>query len=152
MKMIPYMLREHTESDRNFILNSFLQSFREHSNHSYIPKSIYYKNQAEIIEFLLSTANCLVVCFPEAPEEIMGYIIYEQVVGNLVVHFAYIKTTYRTHHIMNEIIDSIIPSSTSNIIATHIPYYFRYLKEKSKYSMVYDPYYITNKRLLHNRT
>jgi NDP-sugar pyrophosphorylase family protein len=150
MANIEHLLREFTDDDRNFILNSFLQSYVNHSNYSYVAKSIYYKNQAKIIEFLLETASCLIICFPEAPDEIMGYIIYEYVANSLVIHWLYIKTLHRYHRLSENIIDKLLPSPSAVIIATHIPNYFGKLKEKSKYHMIYDPYYITNKRLLHN--
>ena len=137
-----------TEQDVSYVHSSFLKSYHQHSIMKFVPNTIYYKNQEEIIHYLTKNANTLIACFPEDPEEIMGYIIYEIVSDMLVLHWIQVKGIHMHMQLATKIINSICPKDNCSIIATHITFDYERLKTKidnKKFS--YDPFYIVNKRL-----
>lgn len=147
--MIQYILREITEDDKALIFNSFLKSYHKSSVCKFVPNSLYYKPQTAIINFIIDNTKSLVLCFPEEPSEIIGYVLYEYVNDTLVVHYVYIKNLYRRQNIARDLILQLAEDNL--IIATHITDEFSTLRYKlDNKRIVYDPFYITNKRLLAN--
>ncbi len=149
--MISYILREATQEDENFIFNSFLQSYRKYSSMRYVPHNLYFKPQSDIISYLLDTANILIACFPEEPDQIMGYVIYEHVNNQLVLHYEYIKNIFRSERLDEALLTAINPKKELMII-THLLGKLEMedntITYKQPYNVAYDPFFITNKRLL----
>lgn len=151
-----FILREYTPDDNNYIYHSFLNSYRDFENNSdkqwsirHCPTKLYTKGQSEIIDFLLKTATCLVAVYPEDPEEIIGYIIFQKIADTLVVHWQYVRYARRNQHIATEMLTDIQPSLLTNpkeaIICTHHSKSFMELKRKA--NLIFDPFLITNLRL-----
>src|ERR1700728_876696 len=146
MTHIPYLLREATKEDESFIYNSSLKFIHKLSNYRNIRDSIFFHNQSEIIRYLLNNSKVLIACFPEAPEEIMGYIIYEHLQNDLILHFVYVKFLHRHKGLIKEIMQSILRPDTNMIVYTHYPD-FNVTKLAQGRLWVFDPYYITNQRI-----
>ena len=85
-------------------------------------------------------------CWPEDPEEIMAYIVYEYGFESLVVHWIYCKNLQRKKGRATEII-ATLASRVSLVVATHITDSFTILRHKVKDKrVIFDPFYISNKR------
>lgn len=139
---LPYILREATEADMSFVYNSYLLSYKNHSDKQFCTKTIYFQNQKKIIDFVLNRSSLLLAVFPEDPSEIMGFIIYEQFNGSFILHYVYIKYFERSNISFIDLIDQV--NADNIIFSTHIT------KIKGK-KVIYDPYFITNQRLLNER-
>ena len=150
MSHLPFVLRDKTENDEALIYNSYLLSYKNNTDNRYVPNIIYYKHQAKILDYLLQNANTLVACFPEDPEEIMGWIIYENLTDNFMVHYIYIRGLHEGKGLATDIIKSLNPNN-KQLIQTHLVGKvgprgsIRYWKD---FKIVFDPFYITEKRLL----
>jgi GNAT superfamily N-acetyltransferase len=141
MVHLQFVLRNMTENDKPFIYNSFLKSFKENSDSTWVSNGLYYRGQTEVVDFLLSSCNVLIACFPEDPEEILAYTLYQVEKDVLVLHYIYTRRSFQKTGIAREIINSIIPASI--IIATHITYQFAAFRYKLRpIKVVYDPYFI----------
>jgi hypothetical protein len=115
----------------------------------YVNPTIYYKNQADIITYLLQNASTLVACFPEEPEQIKGYVIYEYLCKTLIMHYAYFKTMHRNQHLFTDIVTTLCDPDNTIIVCTHINFNFPKLQHVIEGKrLTYDPYFITTKRLL----
>jgi len=145
--MIQFILRNLTEPDEKFIYNSFLQTLKESYPFIYIPKSLYYNSQSEIIKFLLESQQVLIACYPEDPEEIIGYVIYNYLSDTFILHYIYIKKMYRNKDYASNIINQII-NNYKTIIVTNICDHYNTLKYKLPAKTVYDPYLIGRLRKL----
>ena len=143
---IPFTLRPMMESDRNFIFNSFLKSYHQNSSLRVVPNTIYYKGQADIISYLLEHAQVSVACFPEDPTEVIGYIIYQYVNEDCIIHYLYIKEMHRKQKCASEMIQHL--SKTNFVIVTHLTDNFATLRHRfSPKRFTYDPFFITNQRI-----
>lgn len=147
--MLNYLLRGLADEDKPFIYNSFLKNYKQYSDCKYIPNTLYFTNQKLIIDYLLSNSTTIISCFPEEPSELFGYIIYEHFADSLVIHYMYIRNSFRNKCFAKNLIKDILLPNTNLIIATHITSDFINLRHKMKpIRMIYNPFYITNKRLL----
>ncbi len=139
--MISFILRDMTEDDRAFLYNSFLKSYHCTTPIKYTPHILYYGPQSTIIDYLTDHSNVLIACFPEEPDQIIGYIIYDNTDEAFILHYIYIKNMYRWKNIASSIISQL--SNKSLIIATHINDNFDELKHKIPHTRVaYDPFLI----------
>lgn len=134
------------EEDKSFIFNSFLKSYKQNSIMKFVPAVIYYREQTRIISYLLNSASTIVAVFPEAADEIMAYIIYEQLGEQLIVHYSYVKHLYRHNHWTYNTIKQLNTFDNNLIITSHIIDSFNKLQYKlNNYKVVYDPFYLINK-------
>ncbi len=148
MSHIPYILRKMTDTDEAFVYNSFLRSYHDHYPMKFIPDTLYFRPQTDIIDFLLDTAECLIACFPEDPDAIIGWILHQRVSDAEVIHYMYIKTQHRHKGMAVDIVQKIIGDSKL-IIASHICDNYAKLKYKIKdVSVIYDPFVIEKLREL----
>ncbi len=83
--------RERVAGDDGLIYNSYLTSYHARSHMKVAPHRLYFKPQAKVLEFLLREARVLVSCYPEDPNEILGYVIFQHTPDALVLHYLYAK-------------------------------------------------------------
>ena len=137
-----FLLRDKVDADEPFIYSSFLKSYKQHSTSQYIPNSIYYKYQTEIVKHLLTAEKTIVSVFPEDANEIIAYMVFNVRSDILILHFLYVKPNYRNKHIGSDIVKSFLPLKDNNtIIATHITDNFKTLKYTiPNTKIIYDPF------------
>lgn len=148
MSHIPFVLRKSTKDDESFIYSSFLKSFRDSYPIKFVPNSLYFKPQSDIIEFLLSTAECLVACFPEDPEQIIGWCLFQPLSDTVAVHYLYIKNQHRNLHMGLDVIKEVI-GEAKLIVASHMCDNYDKLKYKiPNCKVIYDPFLINKLRAI----
>ena len=104
--MIP-IIRPAEPSDLNFILNSFLRSLRAYPPLKHVSNEVYYPSQKTVLERHLMNSHTLVLCNPEDPAHIFGYVI-----GNpdRDTVFIYVKYTYRKFGFARRLMEALHPS------------------------------------------
>lgn len=139
---VPFILRQYTDDDESFIYSSFLQSLHSHYPWKFVPKTLYFKPQAKVIEFLLRTSKLLVACFPEDPSEIIGWILFQPVSAAMAIHYIYVKGQWRTKRVASDIIKQVKEDNTL-LITSHVCDDFGKLKYKvPNCKIIYDPFLI----------
>jgi hypothetical protein len=103
--MIP-VIRDICEADLNFIINSFLRSLRSYPAVKHVPNEEYYKSQKQLLEHYLLTSVTLVMCNPDDPSHIFGYIIGEPDEDTV---FVYVKYTYRKFGFARKLLEALHP-------------------------------------------
>lgn len=92
--------------DVNFVLDSWLRSYRESPWAGCTPNNVFFQVYHEAIEGLLARgAKVEVACAKHDPDKILGWICSEAVKGGSCVHFTYIKDPYRRMGLATELID-----------------------------------------------
>ena len=142
-----FVLRDRTPEDTSFLYASYLKSFHRGHPVKFIPNSLYFQPQTELLDFLLDSAHVLLACFPEAPEEIVGWVLYQHLPEALVVHYVYVKAMHRGNRIGKLMLDSIL-NGKSLVIATHASDEYVKLKHKLPQRLVYDPHLLQTLRKL----
>ena len=131
------IVRGVVDSDKSFIYNSYLLNCRETYPLNVIPKSIYFPGQQRCIDHILTIGTTLVACFPEDPNEILGYVIFEP--GDTpVLHYVYSRRSGRG--VFRSLMTAAVGDSKL-VVATHVPRRWKKLKELLEPAhVVYDPY------------
>lgn len=83
------------EKDLNFILSTWLQSYRNSEFAHSIEKEVYYKQHQMIIAQVLKhpTNSVTIICDKEDEDQILGYICYST--DAPIIYFAYVKHPFR---------------------------------------------------------
>ena len=131
-------LRPLVEEDRSFIFSSWLKSYRFSHFGEKITNTIYFEEHHKIVERLLDNSKVLIACNESDPSQLYGYIVVEEEGGILVVHFLYVKHTFRNVGIGKTLLDAVGHSTDKASVYTH---HTRMAdKLSSKYNFVYHPY------------
>ena len=134
----PIRIRKATEADVPFIFSSWLKSVRN-SGYSYgVPNAVFFSEHHKVIERLLKTCDVYVACSETDVADIYGYICAEKVDGLLVIHFVYVKHTYRRLGIGAMLLNTLEHNPTSAALYTHMTKTGKLLE--AKYNLVYSPY------------
>lgn len=95
-------IRPALPTDHNFILATWLKSYRELGTSHPVPeKEIYYREHQEKIKYHLESSKCLIATTDDT-DQICGYICFN---GD-TVHYIFIKTVFRRFGIANQLLDA----------------------------------------------
>ena len=78
LKSHDVVFRHMQDSDINFILNSWLSSYRNSLPVTHVSNEVYYREQKKIIHSLLDNASVLIIADSEDTSVDIGYIIGEK--------------------------------------------------------------------------
>ena len=132
------VLRAMVETDRNYVCSSYLKDYHLYHPQRFIPNGLYFEPQAATLAFLLNEASVTVACHPDAPDELLGFAIYQYLPEALALHYIYVRTAQRRKRVGRALLDSIL-SGKSMIIATHASDDYKNLRHKAGVRVVYDP-------------
>lgn len=101
-------IRTYKEDDTNFILNSWLKSFRNAPFSQNIAAHLYFEVQKRIIQHCLERHDIRVICVADDEYHIVGYCSFnENDAGVVNVDYLYIKSPYRRFGLAKELIKDI---------------------------------------------
>ena len=100
-------LRPLIDEDHAFLFNSFLKSYRFSPFAEKITNTIYFEDHHKLIERIIENSKVLVACNPSDPSQLYGYILAGEEEGVLVIHFLYVKHTFRNMGIGKTLLDAV---------------------------------------------
>ena len=143
------MFRRGNKKDIPFITNSWLKSYRDGLAVRAIPHDVYYYHQHKLIEKLLPRCVNLVVCRSDDPDQILAYVIAEKMDTALVIHYMYVKHTFRRLGLATQMVDKLRESEGDPpVMITHRTYAYQKIretweangKENKMQGWVYNPF------------
>ena len=132
--MIPFEYRQPTSDDTSFIYATWLNNARRLFDHRFIRSRIYFKGYKSHIERIMRDAQVTVICNPESPTQIFGWVCFTPKTEFTLVHYAFVKETYRNLGLMK----ALIGSFPGQKVITHITPKVQEVTDK--YELVYNPY------------
>ncbi len=118
---LPIRFRNPKGSDHAFILNAWLKSYRKAFPTEGITNTIYYAEHHEIIKSILDKGNVIIACDDTNPDVIVGFIAAEVVDVALVIHYAYVKNSFRGYGIAKLMYDTLAaPENPEITYCTHL--------------------------------
>lgn len=130
-------LRAATESDIAFIFNSWLKCYRHSDFAKEMQNEVYFAAQHKVIESLFKKSTITIACNPADATQIIGYMCHEQQDGVLVVHFAYVKESFRGLGVAKALLANT-GHTEGPFCYTHRTHSAR--KFEKKHPLVYHPY------------
>jgi GNAT superfamily N-acetyltransferase len=137
-------LRPATQTDFNFIANSYLKSYRDAPGNQYLINQLYYDTFSQRLNYMIETGTVTVACSDEDAEQILGYLISGETHGKPIAHYVYVKRLFRQLGIAKALLEAAIPTwGTKMTLCTHTARHFNELR--TKYKLVYTPEYASVK-------
>jgi len=159
MTKIPVKLRPPSPSDKEFILSSWLKSFRNSDLSNFIPNDLYYTYHGNIVKSCLLRSLATVACNPEDEDQVYGYLVYELLGDIFIIHYVYTKNIFRDCGIAKHMLKSVYPQfGQAESFITHIdqttprivnnfktkkPEIKRtswFIKKRDDYKLIYNPF------------
>lgn len=135
---LPVQIRDANEEDVPFIFNSWLRSYRNSSFARTLSNEVYYAGHHRLIERALKRCQVSVVCGLEDSGQIFGYSVTEKVTGVLVVHYIYVKDSYRNMGIANTLLQHA--GHDKKIFSCYTQHTKPCDLVASRYSLLFQPY------------
>ena len=139
---LPIWIRKANQEDVNFIFNSWLKSFRGSLFAKPLNNTVYFTEHHKILERIAKTSEILIACNKDDPTQIYGYICAERVEGIFVLHYAYIKHTYRSMGIAKILLSAFERDPEEAGCYTHHTRSAERLAPK--FNLIYHPYLLIN--------
>jgi len=108
---IPLKERDFQEQDFNFILNSWLVSYRQSDEFKLVNNKQYFDSQPKILINIIQNPNTgiKIFCNKTDDEQIFSYAIYNK--NEKLIHFVYTKYNFRRLGLARKIVESIFPKT-----------------------------------------
>jgi GNAT superfamily N-acetyltransferase len=123
MSEVELAVRKPHAGDVDFLTNSWLESFRDGYFPSSVPNRVYYNQHHRILEKLMPRAQILIACNAKDPEQIFGWVCAEQMDQHLVIHYIYVKDTFRRFGIAKRLVKLLmrdLPVNQQRVLITHL--------------------------------
>lgn len=126
-KHIPLTYRAAEENDYNFVLSTWLKSYRQNNESArHIKPQIYFANHKRFIDRILDDSQCIIACNPEEPTQIFGYGVFEEAADQVaLVHCIYVKLTYRRLGIGTDLLYTMLGAAQHDhalpVVISHLP-------------------------------
>lgn len=96
--------------DLNFILSSWLRSYRNTYLVRFVNNDTYFSAQKRLIMRILEQRTVMVISSNEDSDQIIGYLVYGPYSLNptsVVLDYAYVKSPYRKMGFLRHMVDSV---------------------------------------------
>ena len=138
--MSGFSLRSYRAEDFNFIANSYLKSYRRSPEVRHMLNEVYYPTFTQRLEYMLKTSTILVACSNEDPSHILGYAIVNKDHTWDILHYVYVKYTFRRMGVATELVKHLCPHiGTRMTLVSHLRK--NWAEAEAKYKLVFDPQY-----------
>ena len=131
-------IRPAVEADIPFIFSTWLRSYRDSIFAMNISTTVYYAEHHKIVEKLLKGSEVLVACANDDISELYGYICTENIDGVFVLHYVYVKHSFRHLGIGKQLLAAVNHDSTRASMYTHMTKVSRALA--TKFGFIHSPY------------
>lgn len=127
--------------DANFIINSWLKSYRDSEFAVAIPNEIYYPHHENMIKHILlqDTNSVTVLCDPDDEDHIIAYAVYNTKFP--AMFYLYVKHAFRNLGIGRYLFESIRKEYGHNV-KMHCTHKMRSWKKFKSLGLVFNPYLI----------
>ncbi len=134
-------LRGATESDMNFIYNSWLKSYKNSLIGKTMTNDVFFTNHKQVISEILNSplTSIVVAVSPEDNDQILGFACIETSPSYNVLHYVYVKFTFRKFGIASSIIDGLGGWDRFKFV-THLPKNWKTVSRK--HNVHYNPYLV----------
>ncbi len=130
--------RDAIEEDISFIFNSWLKSYRNARAVSGIASSIYFSEHHKVLERIMKSCKVTIASNPADKSQIYGYIVFEEISGITVIHYSYVKHTFRKMGIAKTLLGTVKKDLSTGSMYSHST--LSGDRIAPKYNMVYSPY------------
>lgn len=137
MENLPIQIRPISQVDVPFVIASWLKSYKGAFFAKDIHPKTYFAGQHRVVSSLLQTCTTWVACAESDPTEIYGFICGEYQGQAFVLHYIYVKHTFRNLGIAKQLLAQFPLTLPVNFYTHHNAVAH---KQAAAYHMLYNPY------------
>lgn len=135
---LPLTIRHAHDGDIPFIFSSWLKSFRESGFMARgVPNTIYFTNHHKILQKLVQRSKVFIACDPKDTSNIYGYVVAETIDNTFVLHFIYVKQSFRKLGVGKALFNSFEHNGSASCCSHLTKAGEKFLL---KYNIIYHPY------------
>lgn len=142
-QQLPVQFRDMAAEDNAFVYNSWLKSFRNGTMNRNVDNSIYFHNHHKLIDKILQRSTIVVCCDAKDPKIIFGYVVYEKIDGQFVLHYIYVKNIYRKLGIAKKLLEQC--KHDFSVLGCYTHQTQVAVAKEEKYNLLYHPYLLIQK-------
>ena len=125
-------------NDLNFILNSYLKSYRNSPETKDIVNGIYFSDYRDRIALLLQSSEVTVICAEDDEDHIIGYAVHRLIGDWPLIHYVYVKHPFRGMKMATTMLETLYPEFGHRMsVVSHMPKNWKKLKDK--FNLIYNP-------------
>lgn len=141
---VPIRVRNYEpDIDKNFILNSWLKSYRNSPATRNMENGTYYFEQGRLIEEMLDKCSVLVACNTDDSTQIYGYLVSQEIKGTFIIHYVYTKLDFRNLGIAKMLIKARGHKLDRDNPAVYTHRTSSTDKHAYRFSLMHNPYMLT---------
>lgn len=135
-------IRSFVPTDTNFILSSWLRSYKEKSQFARrILYSVYFQYHEPVVKFLIKQGTVLIAYSEKEPDIIGGYFCFEKTPHEFRGHYCYVRKSMRGLGLARALVQASGMESHERKFFTHWTSFIdEMINDQEK--MVYNPYLI----------
>ena len=127
---ISVAFRPVASTDIPLITNSWLKFWVKSPLAFGVHTHVFYKSGEVYIQRLLKRAGAIIACDPVEPDQIFGYVAGEYWENQTILHFLYVKMSFRKFGIGRALWEQVVPEK-------HTPFATTYLPEEKDLNAIY---------------
>ena len=130
------------DEDLNFILSSYLKSYRTAGDNVRMTNEVYFYNFKKVIMKLLENSLVVMAVDHDDPNHIYGFAIFREDADIPILHYIYVKYTYRKLGVAKKILGRIFGSESAVIAISHSNRVVDEIKKRKDciYDFRYNPF------------
>ena len=132
MQGLIYVLRSATQDDHPFIYGAWIKGTWEAPPNRWCPWQLFKVGYAERIGQRLQD-KCLVLCHPDDPDALMGFVCYRKSNEALIVHWLYVIGMFRRQGLAKQVLTELGGSPVLTENSVHLTW-------ARKKGCLYDPF------------
>jgi predicted GNAT family acetyltransferase len=131
--------RQAKPEDLPFIYSTWLKNARKQGDSALMTNSVYYQNETNRIRGLVARSHVSIICNPDDADHIYAWACYSLVRDLFIIHYCYVKKSYRGLGIMSEFFKKVYPRFGKDQTAiTSVNEAVAPLRES--YKLLFNPY------------
>lgn len=136
----PINIRDARESDRAWIMSTWLDANRRSPLANYLSNTVYFGEHRKYIEKLIASSINYVAAWDKDDDQLFGWICGDRIDDAFVVHFLYTKQKFRRLGIAQKLLCALGYIPGEPIIATHVTYIYTDTGLSKRKNIVNNPY------------
>lgn len=141
---LPISLRALEETDKAYIIKTWIQDYSLSEFARRINKKIYRQHQKWIVTKLFKNAKFIIICHEEIQDEMMGFMCFRELEEVMCVDYLYIKPYYRNMGLGKMLMQVLIDSTNKPIFYSHQTKCWSFFRN---FKAQYDPYLLMGETL-----
>jgi len=120
-----------------------MKSYRSQKIYQAVPNQLFYIEMSKVIDNLLTRAEVLMITPSDNTDQFIGFICYETIGNNVILHYIYVKHLFRKMGIASDIVKDVIPYLSSKpVLYSHVSR----IPEATldKYKLIFNPFILVS--------